>query len=115
MIHGLWEGRKIVIDTLAPLDNTLRTGERPKSGDLDDLLISWSEWSEDPKAVASLGEISIGLEERIAELEAQVSAALPVDASAFFTELLSLHRQRAQEWGYSGVEFARRALVTLLR
>jgi hypothetical protein len=104
-----------VIDTLAPLKKLLRAGEKPGDGGLDDLLIAWSEWSEDPSAVTALGQTAPGLEERLAALEAQVRAALPADAHPLLAELLALHRQRAEEWGYSGVEFARQALVTLLR
>lgn len=104
-----------MIDTRGPRETTLPTGAQPEEQSLDDLLIAWSEWSEDGAAVASLGELSGATSERMAALEAQVSAALPEGERARFDELMLLHRQRAREWGYSGVEFARRALVTLLR
>lgn len=104
-----------MVDTLAPLGGLWRAGERPEETRLEDLLVSWSEWSEDPAAVAALGEVTGDLEARIAALEARLAAALPAEERAAFGELLALHRQRAQEWGYSGVEFARRAIETLLR
>jgi hypothetical protein len=103
-----------VIDTRARLAKKFPTRAEAADTGLDDLLISWSEWSEGPAAVAGLGQVTTGLDERIATLEAELEALLPAEAQARFTELLVLHRQRAQEWGYSGVEFARRAIVTLL-
>jgi hypothetical protein len=104
-----------VFDTLVPLEKRVRAGEKPDEGGLDDLLVSWGEWSESPASVAALGQTTSGLEERLAALEAQVLAALPKGSRPEFVELLALHRQRAEEWGYSGVEFARQALVALLQ
>jgi hypothetical protein len=105
--------RRAVIDTLTLLDR-LPT-ERPKEYPLDDLLTSWGELSADPGAVAALGQIGPELEARIAMLEAQIGAALPPELQATYSELLALHRRRADDWGFSGVEYARRALVALLR
>jgi hypothetical protein len=108
------EGRNAVIDTLSPLK--LAPGSAaPAEAALDDLLIAWGEWSADPTAVAALGETTPDLEARIAVLEERLLAALPAESQPVLAALQALQRQRADEWGFSGVEFARRALVTLLR
>lgn len=103
-----------MIETLAPL-HKLPSPHPPADPHLDDLLISWGELSEDPAAVAALGQLSRGLEARIADLEAQIRASLPASLRPALAELWSLQRQRADEWGFSGVEYARRALLALLR
>jgi hypothetical protein len=103
-----------VIETPAPLHKLPTRAPLPDPR-LDVLLISWGELSEDPAAVDALGQLSRGLEPRIADLEAQISAALPEALRPAFVELSALHRQRADEWGFSGVEYARRALLALLR
>jgi len=103
-----------VIETLTPL-HKLPAPHPPADPHLDDLLISWGELSEDPAAVDALGQLSRGLEARIADLEAQIGAALPAALRPALTELSSLQRQRADEWGFAGVEYARRALLALLR
>ena len=103
-----------MIDALTPLAKDFSVGGATGETGLDDLLVSWSEWSEDPAAVASLGQMRTGLEERIAALEGELEGLLPAEGRPRFAELIALHRQRAEAWGYSGVEFARRAIVTLL-
>jgi hypothetical protein len=103
-----------MIETLAPLQKLPASAPRPDPR-LDDLLVSWGEFSEDRNAVDALGQLTRGLEARIAELEAQVGAALPEALRPAFAELAALQRRRADDWGFSGVEFARRALQALLR
>jgi hypothetical protein len=103
-----------VIETLAPL-HRLPAPQPLADPRLDDLLILWGELSEDPAAVDALGQVTRGLESRITDLEAQIDAALPEALRPALAELLSLQRQRADEWGFSGVEYARRALLALLR
>jgi hypothetical protein len=103
-----------MIETLAPLQKLPASAPQPDPH-LDDLLISWGELTEDRNAPDALDQITRGLEARITELEAQVRAALPEALRPAFAELSALQRQRADEWGFSGVEYARRALQTLLR
>jgi hypothetical protein len=103
-----------VIESIAPLNKLPAPATLPDPR-LDDLLISWGEQSEDPTAVDALGQLTRGLEARIAGLEAQIGAALPEALRPAFAELSALQRRRADEWGFSGVEFARRALLALLR